>query len=150
ALDAVAHRLDANDVPHDFDIEGLAVAAANGHRDGAVDRAAHPLYRLTQGQAQHAFVIDVGDEVARLHSGVEGRGVVDGGHHFHQAFLHGDLDAQPPEFAPGLGAHFAEAVGIKIAGVRIEIGEHAANGRLDQFLVADFLDVVGAHALEHL
>jgi hypothetical protein len=34
--------------------------------------------------------------------------------------------------------------------VRIERGQHAVDGILDQVLVGDFVDVVGAHALEHV
>jgi hypothetical protein len=34
--------------------------------------------------------------------------------------------------------------------MRVEIGEHAAHGRFDQFLVRDFLDIVRSDSLEDI
>jgi len=39
-----------------------------------------------------------------------------------------DLDAEAAEFAAGLHLHVAEALGVHIARMRIEAGQHAADG----------------------
>ena len=67
-----------------------------------------------------------------------------------QAVLHRDLDAEPAEFAAGLHLHVLEALRIHVAGVRVEAGQHAADGALDQLLVVGLLDIVAADAVEHV
>ena len=109
---------------------------------------AHALDRLGQAEALDRLAVEVGDQIARLESGAIGRRVVDRRDHFHEAAFHGDLDAEPAELAAGLHLHVAEALGIEIARMRIERGQHAVDRGFDQLLVADFLDVVGSHALE--
>src|SRR5262249_46844233 len=64
--------------------------------------------------------------------------------------LHRDLDAEAAELASGLHLHVAEALGIHVARVRIESGEHAVDRRFDQLAVVGLFHVVGPHALEHV
>ena len=54
------------------------------------------------------------------------------------------------ELALGLDLHVAVFLGIEIAGMRVERGQHAVDRRLDQHLVGHLLDVFGADALEHV
>jgi hypothetical protein len=56
----------------------------------------------------------------------------------------------PAELAPGLHLHVAEALGIHVARVRIETGQHAVDGRFDQLAVVRFLHIVRPHPLEHV
>src|ERR1700749_1080244 len=67
-----------------------------------------------------------------------------------QAVFHGDFDAEAAELAAGLHLHVAEALGVHVARMRIEAGQHAADRRLDELRVVGLLDIVAAHALEHV
>ncbi|MHC2394761.1 hypothetical protein ACVIHB_009617 [Bradyrhizobium liaoningense] len=67
-----------------------------------------------------------------------------------RAVLHRDLDAEAAELTAGLHLHVAEAFGVHVARMRIEAGEHAADGGFDQLGVIGLLDIIGAHALEDL
>ena len=58
--------------------------------------------------------------------------------------------AEPAKLALGLDLHVPVFLRIEITGVRIERGQHALNGGLDQLLVGHLLDVFGPHALEHV
>ena len=86
--------------------------------------------------------------VRGLDAGAEGRRVVDRRYDLDQAVLHRDLDAEAAELASGLDLHLLEALGVEVAGMRVEGGEHAVDGVLDQLLVRRFLDIVGADLLE--
>ena len=114
------------------------------------DRAAHLLDRLVEGQALHRLVVEMGDDVVGHDAGLGGGRVVDRRHDLDQAVLHRDLDAEAAELAARLHLHVAEALGVHVARMRIEPGQHAVDGRFDQLGVVRLLDVVGAHALEHV
>ncbi len=60
----------------------------------------------------------------------------------HAAVLLRDLDAEAAELALGLDPHVVEVVGRQVARMRVELGQHAVDRRLDQLLVVDLLDVV--------
>ena len=96
------------------------------------------------------LAVDMRDEVAGLQPGARRRRVVDRRDHLDQAVLHRDLDAEPAELAAGLHLHVAEVLGVHVARMRVERGQHAVDRGFDQLLVGDLLDIVGAHALEHL
>ena len=64
--------------------------------------------------------------------------------------FHGDLDAEAAELAAGLHLHVAEALGIHVARMRIERGEHAVDRGLDELGLVRALDVVRADLLEHV
>ena len=130
---------------------GLSCALAHDRElDLGVHRAAHLLDRLVQGQALHRLVVEMGDDVVGHDAGLGRRRVVDRRDDLDQAVLHGDLDAEAAELAARLHLHVAEALGVHVARMRIEPGQHAVDRRFDQLGVVRLLDVVGAHPLEHV
>ena len=74
---------------------------------------------------------------------MDGRRIVDRRDHLDQAVFHGDLDAEAAELAAGLHLHVAEALGIHVARMRIEAGQHAVDRGFDQLAVVGLLDIVG-------
>ena len=132
-------------------VDRLVLALAHdGELDLGVHRAAHFLDRLVQGETLHLLAVELGDDVVGHDAGLGGGRLVDRRHHLDQAVFHGDLDAEPAEFAAGLHLHVAEALRIHVAGMRIEPGQHAVDRGFDQLAVVRLLDVIGAHALEHV
>ena len=113
-------------------------------------RAAHVVHRVVQAHALDRLAVDRGDDVAGLDAGLGGGSVVDRRDHLDEAALLGDLDAQAAELALGLHLHVAERLGVHVAAMRVQAGEHAVDGILHQVLVADRIDVFGAHPLEHV
>ena len=89
-------------------------------------------------------------KIAGLDAGARRRGVVDGRDHLDEAVIHDDLDAETAELALGLLLHVLEVLGRHVARMRIEAGEHAVDGVLQELLVGNVLDVVFAHAFEHV
>ena len=83
-------------------------------------------------------------------AGLGGRRVVDRRHHLDDAVLHGDFDAEAAELALGLDLHVLVGLGVHVARMRVERGQHAVDGVLDQRLLVDRLDIVAPHALEHV
>ena len=146
-----AHRAHADDVARDRHLDRLVLALAHdGELDLGIHRAAHLLDRLVQGEALHLLAVELRDDVVGHDAGLGGGRLVDRRHHLDQAVFHGDLDAEPAEFAAGLHLHVPEALRIHVAGMRVEPGQHAVDRVLDQLAVVRLLDVVGAHALEHV
>ena len=151
ALFTRAHRLDADRVADDLDLQRLGGAlAADGQRDRRIDRAAHLVDRLVQAEALHLIAVEMGDEVAGAHAGAGGRGLVDRGDDLDEAVLHGDLDAEATELAARLHLHVLEGLRRHVARMGIERGQHAVDGAFDQLRIVGLLDVVGADALEHV
>ena len=125
-FDARAHRADADVVAHQRDVDRIVLALADDlEADLGVDRSAHLLDRLIEGETLHGFVVEIGDDVVGHDAGLRRRGVVDRRDHLDQAVFHRDLDAEPAEFTAGLHLHVAEALRIHVAGMRIEAGQHA-------------------------
>ncbi len=148
-LDARAHRADADVVAHQGDVDRIVLTLADDlELDLGVDRAAHLLDGLVESQALHRLVVEIGDDVIGHDAGAGGRRVVDRRDHLDQTVFHRDLDAEAAELTAGLHLHVAEALGVHVARMRIEAGEHAADGGFDQLGVVGLLDIVGAHALE--
>src|SRR2546429_2363728 len=90
------------------------------------------------------------DDVVGHDAGFGRRGFVDRCHNLDQAVFHGALDAEAAELAAGLHLHVAEALGIHVARMRIEPGQHAVDRRLDQLAVVGLLHVVRPHPFEHV
>ena len=111
---------------------------------------AHLVDGLVEGQALHGFVVEIGDDVVGHDAGLGRRRVVDRRDHLDQAVFHRDFDAEAAELAAGLHLHVAEALGVHVARMRIEAGQHAADGGFDQLAVVGLLDIVAADALEHV
>lgn len=78
------------------------------------------------------------------------RGFVDRGDHLDQFVLHGDLDPETAELAAGLGSHVVGGFLVEVAGMRIERGQHAVDGALDQFVLLGRSDILRAHALKYI
>src|SRR3546814_14710300 len=94
-LDAVAHRLDLDDVARDGDLEGLLVAAPDGYRQIGAHRPTHLVHRVVQRHSEDRFAVAVGDVVARLHAGTMGRGLLAWRATLVEALLNGHLDTNP-------------------------------------------------------
>src|SRR5215471_5729859 len=90
------------------------------------------------------------DDVVGHDPGLGRRRLVNRGHHLDQPVLHGDLDAEAAELASGLHLHVAEALGIHVARVRIESGQHAVDRRFDQLAIVGLLHIVRPQPLEHV
>ena len=151
ALHVRAHRAHADDVAGDRDFDRLVRALAHhAQLDLGVDRSTHLFDGLVQGQALHRFVVEMGDDVVGQDAGLGGGRLVDRRHHLHEAVFHRDFDAETAEFAAGLHLHVTEALGVHVARMRIEAGQHAVDRGFDQLGVVGPLDIVGAHALEHV
>jgi len=72
------------------------------------------------------------------------------GHDLDRAVLAGDLDAEAAIFAVHLVLQVAEILGIEIAGVRVQRGQHAVHRRLDQLLLVDGRDVLVFGHVQHV
>ncbi len=94
--------------------------------------------------------IEMGDQITGLQPGAGSGGVVDWRYNLDQPIFHRHFDPEPAEFAAGLNLHVVEVFRIQVIRVGVERGQHAVDRRLDQRVVADFVDIIGAHALEHL
>jgi hypothetical protein len=146
-----AHRPHPDDVADDRHLRRLVLALAHDFQpDLGVDRAAHLLDCLVEGQALHRLVVQMRDDVTGHDAGLVCRRIVDRRDDLDEALLHRDLDAEPAELAAGLDLHVLEALGIHVARMRIQPLQHAVDGRFDQLAVVGPLDIVGAHPLEHV
>ena len=67
-----------------------------------------------------------------------------------QAVLLGDFDAEAAELALRLDLHVLERLGVHVARMRVERGEHAVDGRFDQLGLVRLLDIVVANLVEHV
>ena len=151
ALGVVLHRVDVDHVARDLDVERILGALAHdGERDRRIDRPAHLLHRLLQGEAENLLLVEMGDEIAAHQAGARGGGILDRRDHLDDAILHRDLDAEAAEFAAGLHLHVAEMLRVEIGRMRVERGQHAVDRRLDQLGIVGLLDIVRAHALQDL
>ena len=143
--------IDADDVAHDLDVEGLVRALADDRQvDRGIDEAAHLLDRLLERQAHDLLVVQVRDEITGQQSSLRGGGIVDRRDHLYDAVLHRHLDAEAAEFAAGLHLHVLEILRIKISRVWVERGQHAVDGTLDQSRILGLFDIIRAHALQHV
>ena len=146
-----AHGLDVNEIADDGEILDLLLRAAEDfelHR--RVDRAAHLVDRLIERQALRRLVVDRGDDVAGQHARLGGRRIVDRRHHLDEAVLLGHLDAKAAELALRLDLHVAERLGVHVARMGVERGEHAVDRGLDQLRLVRLLDIVVADLVEHV
>jgi hypothetical protein len=147
-------RLDAlhlDDFARQRDVQRLGLALAEDRQlDLRLRLAAHALDGFGQGQSFDQRVVDLENQVARLYAGTVGRRVLDRRHHLDQAVFHADFDTDAAELALRADLQVLERVGIEVARVRVQVGEHAADGVRDQLLVVDRFDVAGLDGIEHL
>ncbi len=111
---------------------------------------AHAVHRLIHVEPLDRLTIERGDGVASEHARPLGRHVVDGRDHLENAVLHGDINAEAAELAMRLDLLFLELLGAHIARMRVELHQHAVDGVGDELLVVGLVDILLAHALEHL
>ena len=78
-----------------------------------------------------------------------GRRVLGRGDDLDRAVLGRNGQAEPAVIAVGGGLELGEVGCLGIAGMRVERGQHAVDRALDQRMVVDLVDIVGAHPLEH-
>ncbi len=129
ALDPGTHRTDLDGLAGELDLDRiLRLLALDLQQDGGIDGTAHLVDGLVQGQALDVLAVDLGDDVIGHDAGARGGSLVDGGHDLDEAVFHRDLDAEAAELAAGLHLHVAEALGIHVARMRIEGGQHAVDG----------------------
>ena len=151
AFGARTDRADADVVADQRDVDRIVLALANDlEPDLGIDRAAHLFDGLIEGEALHGFVVEIGDDVVGHDTGLRRRRIVDRRHHLDQPVFHRDFDAEAAEFTAGLHLHVAEALGVHVAGMRIEAGQHATDRGFDQFAVVGLFDVIAANPFEHV
>ena len=92
--------------------------------------------------------VDAGDAVARLDAGLGGGRSVDGRDHFDQPVFLRHFDADAAELTLGGDLHVVIGLGVHIARMRIEAGDHALDRGVDQFAVLHRAHIIGAHPLE--
>ena len=91
------------------------------------------------------LAVDLDDPVAGQHAAAIGRRAVQRAEHPQIAVFHGNLNADAAELALHLGDETAQFLGADVAGIRVELADHAADGRLDQLPAIDRFDVVAIH-----
>lgn len=112
--------------------------------------AAHLFDRLVQRTAENQLAIEMGDIVASLNSGAIGRCILERCDYLHRAVFERHGKAETAIFALALHRQPFEPDFVEKGAVRIEAREHAVDRPAHQVFVADFLDIFGAHALEHV
>ena len=133
AFDPGAHRTDLDHLAGELDLERLlGLLALDLERHRRIDRAAHLVDGLVEVEPLNLLAVDLGDDVVGEDARPRGRRIVDRRDDLDEAVLHRDLDAEAAEFAAGLDLHVAEALGVHVARMRIERGQHAVDGRFDQ------------------
>ena len=128
----------------------LGFLALDLEGDRGIDRAAHLVDGLVQVEALDRLVVDMGDDVVGEDAGAGGRRLVDRRDDLDEAVFHRDLDAEAAELAAGLHLHVAEALGIHVARMRIEGGQHAVDGRFDELGLFGLLDVIRTDLFENV
>ena len=135
---------------HDeFERLGLALAQ-DRELHFAVRLAAHALHGVVERDALERHVVELDDEVARLDARAVRRRVLDGCDHFHESVFGADLDAEAAEFTLRADLQVAIRFLVEERGVRVEAGEHAVDGFLEELAILDGLDVIALDASEDL
>ena len=151
ALLVRAHGFDVNFGARHFHVDLLLIfAAENRQLHRRVDLAAHFVDGLIESHALHALVVDGANQIARKNAGARRWRIVDRRDDFHQTVFLRDFNAETAEFAFGLGAHVLESLGVKVARMRVERGQHAGDGVFDQLLFVRLLDIISANLVEHV
>ena len=91
----------------------------------------------------------MGDIVAGLDPGAVGRRILGRGDDLDRSILLRDRQAEPAVIAVGGGPHRFEVGRFEIRGMRVERGEHSVDRALDQHMIVDLVDIIGADPLEH-
>src|SRR5262249_44443190 len=150
AIQARSHRAHPNDIAGDRNLDRpVRVVADDPQLDAGIDRAAHLVDGLIEGRPEPRLALRVGDDVVGHDARLGRRCIVARSHDLDQALLHADLHAKPAKPAGRLQPHVLEALGIHVAGMRIEPNQHPEDRRFDELVVVGLVNIFGAHALEH-
>ena len=145
------HALDLDHFACQRDLDRLRLALADDAQlDLGLRLAAHLLDGIGQRQPLHQRVVELEDQVAGLDAATEGRRVLDRRDDLDDAVFHADLDAETTELALRADLQVLEGIDVEIGRVRIEVGDHPADGVGDQFLVFDGFDVTLLDGVEDL
>jgi len=144
------HALDLDYRTGKGHVERVAAVTHQGQGDFFADLAAHLVHGFGHGLAAGRGAVDLHDQVACLHAGTRGRGVVDGRDHLDEAVFLAHFDAQAAEFAAGAFLQLLEVLGAKVGRVRVQVAEHAFDGVFEQGLVVNRFDIGRFDAVHHL
>ena len=151
ALLAEGHRAHLDFVTHQRDVElFLRRAAQNGQLDRGIDLAAHFLDRLVQGQPLHLLAVNAADDVIGQNAGTRGGGVVNRGDDLDEALFLRHFNAKATKLAGGLRLHVGIALGVHVAGMRIQRRQHSIDSCFDELLLIGLFNIVGADFLENV
>ncbi|MNZ53825.1 hypothetical protein D3C78_717130 [compost metagenome] len=144
------HALDLDDRAGQGHVEGIAAVAHQGQGDFLADLAAHLVDRFGHGLATGRGAVDLDDQVAGLHAGTRGRGVIDRRDNLDEAVFLAYFDAQPAELAAGAFLQLLEVLGAEVGRVRVKVAEHALDGIFQQGLVIHRLHIGRLDAVHDL
>ena len=141
-----------NDGASHRNIEWLARKAAptNGQRHLGIRWPAHFIHGIRERHAGNQLAVNVGDEIGGLYSGLGSRRIVHRCDNLDDAVFHRHFHTKAAEFAPGLSLHLLKTFLVHVAGMRIEGRQHSIQRSFDQLFVCDRIDVIGAHAFQHI
>ena len=122
----------------------------NGNAHPRAGIAAQPVYGFLQSVAPHRGIINGDDDVARLDARPECRSAVDWCNDRYLAVGRGDLETHTRVATARADANILVLIGVKVLGMRIEVGNHAPHCAFHQPSIIDRLDVVGLYSLHDL
>ncbi len=100
------------------------------------------LDRVVERHAVGRLAVDFDDAVAGQQTRPVGGRAIHRAKDVQPAAVGGDLDSDAAELALDAGAEAAQLLGRNVARIGIQLGQHAANGRLDQLAAIHLGDVV--------
>ena len=143
ALDALGFDFFTDDA----DGEGaVLVFAVDREHDLGARLSAHAFDGFIQRQAFDGRVVNLGDQVARLHASAKSRRALDRRDDFDEAFFLGDFNTDTDKATGCAFTKLFESFFVVVLRVRIQARDHACDGVADELLFIDWLDIV---ALDH-
>ena len=106
--------------------------------------------RVHEGHVLGGLAVDFEDEVARLQSGLERRGVFDGRDNDEASLVEAYFDADAAEFACGVDLHVLVIGRGEVGGVGVQLFNHTLDGVVDEVLAGHGLDVITLNHVKHL
>ena len=145
------HRLQTNDFPRDGNRHRLALARVQHfERNRRTRRAFHQPDGIVQAHPSDGFAFDLHDLVPGNHSCPIRRGANDGADDLQMPVFHRHLDAHAAELALQLGAEAVDFLRRDVVGIRVQLLQHALNGRFQQLFTVHRGDVVAFHLVDHV
>ena len=109
--------------------------------DGRLGLAAHFLDRVGKRETLGRLIVDLDDEIARLHAGTGSRRVLDRCDNPDIAVFGPDFDSQAAEFPANAGFELLVLFRVQIGRMRVELGQHALDRAGQEFFVFHRFDV---------